>query len=195
MTPNTKKQIWEALQAEMQTPGFTGEFDKFKRAYPKLRQFDTPQELVEFFTNNEILHCVQNDRQKIQNDEKIQLREQVFHSIVSKYQADPKAESWLMRLLLLISWKQMGKTFYRFGERQLRFISPYDSFAPVYGSYVEAFLDVKQKETSKICLHIKDRAEYLIKKELKESGRVKGEPVKEVLSFDCLPFRNRKFSC
>ena len=44
MTPNTKKQIWEALQAEMQTPGFTGEFDKFKRAYPKLRQFDTPQE-------------------------------------------------------------------------------------------------------------------------------------------------------
>lgn len=85
----------------------------------------------------------------------------------------------------------MEQTFYRFGSDRLNRVNPYDSFAPVYAGYIDAFLSVKQKTAKKFALHLKDRAEYLVKKEIKECSRFKGEPEQEIPAPESLPWQEQ----
>ncbi|MEK7309962.1 MAG: hypothetical protein AAB038_04010, partial [Planctomycetota bacterium] len=89
-------------------------------------------------------------------------------------------------LLLLVSWKQMARTSYRFRDVLVR-INPYDRFAPIYESYIDAFLSVNTKTSLRVNFRIKDRAEYLIRKELKECTRFK--PASDVPAPENLPWQ------
>jgi hypothetical protein len=191
---DSRTKIQDSLQKELQSPQFLRKFNRFKKTQPKLVQFNTPAELVEFFSSNEIVHqrriCLRHDFVCLRNDneEKFNLCNQWLYSLVSNYQNKPERKPWLMTLLLVISWKQMECTYYRFGYEALKQINPFDPFAPVYESYIDAFLSLKQKTVCKFALHLKDRAEYLIRKELKECKRFQGEPTTDVPTFQSLPW-------
>lgn len=123
---DSRTKIQESLQTEIQTPQFLRKFNRFKKAHRKFRQFTTLQELIEVCQDGNLCN-------------------QWLHLLVSYYQNKPKRKGWLMTLLLVISWKQMEHTFYRFGYEALNQINSFDSFAPVYESYIEAFLCVPLK--------------------------------------------------
>jgi hypothetical protein len=165
MAHNTKQEIWNGLQKEIQNPSFQRKFNRLKKKHSKLAGFDTPQELINYFNPpNPFNPCT---------------RDRLACFLVSHYRKTPRRKGWLMSLLLVILWKQMECTFYRFGYATLRFstretlnlVNPFDSFAPVYESYIDAFFSVSIKKSKRFILHLKDRAEHLIKQELKECGR------------------------
>jgi DNA-directed RNA polymerase specialized sigma24 family protein len=83
----------------------------------------------------------------------------------------------------------MEHTFYRFGFDLLNQVNPFDPFAPVYESYIDAFLSVKQKTARKFCFHLKDHAEYLIRKEIRECNRFRGEPELDIPAPEQLPWQ------
>lgn len=173
---DSRTTIQSALQTEIQTPSFQRKFNRFKKAHKQFRRFNTPQELVKFFQMATSPEAGRNDRNRW------------LHLMVSDYQKNPKRKPWLMSLLLLAQWKQMEGTFYRFGFDQLNLVNPFDPFAPVYESYIDAFLDVKQRTARKFSLHLKDHAEYLIRKELKEYNRFTGECEQEIPAPENLPW-------
>jgi hypothetical protein len=174
MVHNSKQKILDTLGEEIKTSLLQQEFDRFKKAHPEFAGFNTSKDLITFFNAP---------------DADIQLKDQLLYLLVSHYQISPKQKGWLMTLLLLVSYKQMEQTFYRIGFSQLELINSYDLFAPVYESYINAFLDVSSDNPDRFALHLKDRAEYLIWCELKDCGRFKGEPDIEIPAPEELPWQ------
>ena len=156
-----RTKIQDSLQKELQSPQFLRKFNRFKKTQSQITQINLSNPLTD---------------------------DKLLHLLVSNYQNNPERKPWLMTLLLVISWKQMEHTYSRFGYGLLNRINPSDSFAPVYESYIDAFLSLKQKTVRKFILHLKDRAEYLIRKELKECKRFQGEPTQEIPTFQSLPW-------
>lgn len=131
-----------------------------------------------------------NDRQENQRHQLNQrTKDRLLHLLVSYYQKKPKTKGWMISLLLLAQWKQTEQTFYRFGFEQLNLVNPFDTFAPVYAGYIDAFLHVKQETPRKFSLHLKDHAEYLIRKELKECNRFTGELESDIPAQEQLPWQ------
>jgi hypothetical protein len=157
MAYDTKQEIWNGLQKEIQNPSFQKKFNRFKKKHSKLTHFNTPQELINYFNPPNLFNPCTRDR--------------LVYFLISNYRKNPERKGWLMSLLLVILWKQMGCTFYRFGYETLNLINPFNPFAPVYESYIDAFFSVSIKKSKRFILHLKDRANHLIKQELKECGR------------------------
>ncbi|MFH1230050.1 MAG: hypothetical protein V1709_00995 [Planctomycetota bacterium] len=171
---DSRGKIRALLLKELQTEQFLRKFNRLKKSHPELVQFNTPQDLIEFYHQSNPLN--------------LRLKDKLLHLLLSEYQVKPKSKGWLMSLLLLISWKQMAQTSYRFRE-VLERINPYDRFAPIYESYIDAFLDINIKKTKRLNLRIKDKAEYLIRKELKECNRFQGKPDLEIPAPEDLPWQ------
>lgn len=169
---DSRGEIRSFLQAELQTPSFLRRFNRLKKSHPELNRFNTPQELIDCFNQSDSL----NPHEK----------NQALYALIAQYRKQPKCKSWLMSLLLIISWKQMARTSYRFRDVLSR-INPYDRFAPIYESYIDAFLSVNTKTSLRTNFRIKDRAEYLIRKELKECTRFK--PASDVPAPENLPWQ------
>jgi len=175
MVHNSKQEIYRELQKEIQTPSFLRRFNRFKTSHPELNRFNTPLELVDFFNKP--------------NPFTLRLKTELVHLLVSDYQIKPESKGWLMSLFLLVLWKKMEHTFYRFGKSDMETINPYDHFAPVYESYIDALLEVSVTSEHRFTLHLKDRAEYLIREELKECNRFRGEPDLEIPAPESLPWQ------
>lgn len=175
MVRNSKQEIYRELKREIQTPSFLRRFNRFKTSHPELNRFNTPLDLVDFFNKP--------------NPFNLRSKTELVHLLVSDYQIRPESKGWLMTLLLLILWKKMRHTFYRFDKSVLETINPYDLFAPVYESYIDALLEVSIESKTKFDQHLKDRAEYLIRQELKECNRFRGNPDLEIPAPESLPWQ------
>jgi len=172
MVHNSKQEIYRELKQELQTPAFLQRFNRLKKSHPELNRFNTPQELIDCFNQSDSINPYEKN--------------QALYALISHYQKQPNRKAWLMSLLLLILWKQMARTSYRFRDVLAR-INSYDRFAPIYESYIDAFLSVNIKTSLRTNFRIKDRAEYLIRKELKECNRVK--PISDIPAPENLPWQ------
>jgi len=170
---DSRGEIRSFLQQELQTPAFLQRFNRLKKSHQELNRFNTPQELIDCFSQSDSLNPSEKN--------------QALYVLIAHYQNQANRKAWLMTLLLLISWKQMARTSYRFRDTLSR-INPCDRFAPIYESYIDAFLSVNTKTSLRTNFRIKDRAEYLIRKELKECNRFK--PVAEIPAPENLPWQH-----
>ncbi|MBI4712491.1 MAG: sigma-70 region 4 domain-containing protein [Planctomycetes bacterium] len=173
--------IRQSLRQELQSPAFLKRFNRFKNKHPELSGFNTPQDIVDFF------HTETDQQAKPVAS---LAPDHLLNLIVTYYRVKPKTKGWLLVLLLSILWEQMNQTFCRF-RPALKRINPFDPFAPVYAAYIDALLDTSLKTAEKFSLHLKDRAEWLIRKELRECNRFTGEIKTEPLAPELLPWQEQ----